>query len=444
MHLLNLLANLHTMNSIIRLSLAALLFTACVPESNQQDHTVIFHANVDPGGLHAFNSSSNTRNHLFKYTQKTLTQTNIESLEAVPILVERLPSVDSTGKVYSFQLIKDAKWDDGTPFTSKDVLFTVKATLCPLADNAVFRSNYTSVIDSIVLDPENPSHAFKLYTKKRQWTDRKIFNEIYMQPAHLWDSTGVLEQVTFKQLQDTSWVPSEELKSYFEGFNDASKAFEPKYMYGLGAYKVSKWEKDRFIILERKENYWGEDKESLAFQNHPKRIVFKIIQEAEAVKLALLNQEIDVSTSISSEHMEELLKDTSFTNNYYHAYTDQFSFTYLALNMRPKESQTQIFKEKAVRKAFAHVVPMDEIINDILKGQASRMISNEFPNKPIFNQSLKVIPFKLSKATELLDQAGWVDTDQDGIREKTIEGQELELSFKLVYMDAPSIKESLS
>ena len=101
MHLLNLLANLHTMNSIIRLSLAALLFTACVPESNQQDHTVIFHANVDPGGLHAFNSSSNTRNHLFKYTQKTLTQTNIESLEAVPILVERLPSVDSTGKVLS-------------------------------------------------------------------------------------------------------------------------------------------------------------------------------------------------------------------------------------------------------------------------------------------------------------------------------------------------------
>ena len=438
---LNLKAQTIIMKLLTSLCLAALLFSSCVPEKKADKYTVIYHASSEPNGLHPMNSSSGTKSHIFHYTQQTLLKLDLASLEATPILLSQLPTVDEKGKVYSYQMRTDATWDDGTPITTNDVLFSVKATICKLTDNATFRANYASVIDSIGLDPAQPKHGFKLYTKEAQWADNLIFSQLYIQPAHIWDTNHVVNTISFKELQDTAWKPSQEVQDFFNMFNNISYAYDADKLYGSGPYKVAKWEKDQYIILERKPSWWGQNINSKYFSAFPQRIVFKVIPDASNAKLAVRNEEIDVSTSIGTQDLLEMAEDTSFTNKYYHRFTDQFNFTYIAFNTKPKEGRNPIFKDVELRRAIAMLTPVEELIETFLNGKATRMIGPDFALKPIFNPNIKAIELDVESAKAKLTQAGWIDINGDGVREKEIDGEMHDASFTLTYMDATDIKE---
>ena len=86
-------------------------------------------------------------------------------------------------------------------------------------------------------------------------------------------------------------------------------------------------------------------------------------------------------------------------------------------------------------------MPIDEIIDVILNGKATRQAAQISPLKKTYNDTLELIPLDIEKAKNMLDEAGWVDTDGDNIRDKMVEGEKLQLSFKLSYMSSPITKE---
>jgi len=61
--------------------------------------------------------------------------------------------------------------------------------------------------------------------------------------------------------------------------------------------------------------------------------------------------------------------------------------------------------------------------------------------KKNYNDTLKLIELDLEKAKKLLDEAGWIDSDNDNIRDKIVNGEKLQLSFELSYMSSASSKE---
>ena len=426
------------------------ILTSCVKERDLSQNTVIAHITAQPDGLHPFNDNSAIRSYIFNYTQKTLIKLDIESLEYIPSLVKSMPTASEDNLSFEYEIKEGIKWDDGTALTAKDVAFSVKLMLCPLTNNTQIRGNYTTVIKSIELDTSNPM-KFTMHAQNVHWDNKFIFSELFIQQKSLWDPKGVLTNVSFENLLSDNFNETEALQEWFNAYNNADNSYKPNLLVGLGAYQVTEWVASQYITIEKKEDWWGAEDSSVYNKAYPDRIIFKIIKEDASSYLALKNQEIDVTTRIGTVKLMKLQERDYFNNNYDSDFLDQYSFSYMGLNMKPDGIKHKpFFVDQKVRRAMAYLVPIDEIIEVMMHGQGSRQASLISPLKSTYNDTLKLIPLDVEKAKELLTQAGWVDTDGDNIRDKVINGVKIPFSFKLSYMSSPStteivlmIKESL-
>ena len=70
-----------------------------------------------------------------------------------------------------------------------------------------------------------------------------------------------------------------------------------------------------------------------------------------------------------------------------------------------------------MRRAIAHLVPVDEIVI-LLHGEGSRQVAQLSNLKKNYNDTLELIKLDLEKAKQLLDDAGWIDTDDNNVEIK--------------------------
>ncbi len=418
--------------------LLCLTLFACVQDKNQSPNEVLVHLASDPDGLHPTNNNSGNRSYVFQYTQKTLVRMDLKDLVYVPDLAKRLPEVDTSGTIYTYSLREDAIWDDSTRLTVDDVIFSVKTVCAHLTNNASVKGNYTSVIKDI---EKVSDYQFKLETFNRQRGNEAIFSNIYIQQEGFHDPKHILRNYNLSDLVLNSTESDSNLVNWFETYNDPAKANNPEKFNGAGPYKVTDWKKDEYILLKKKENHFTQGSTKPFELAYPDQIIFKIIPDDAAASLALKNQELDVSTWLGTQELIQLQADSVFNQNYESHFVDQFTYTYYALNMRPKPELTQVFKDSNVRKAMAYLTPVDEIMETFLSGKAIRQITNVSSRSPFFNSSLKPIPFDPAKAVAILENGGWRDRDGNGIREKEIEGKPIELSFTFTYINSDDMKE---
>ncbi len=423
-----------------------LLFSlnSCVEERDLSQNTVIAHILAQPDGLHPFNDNSSIRTFVFQYTQKTLIKLDMKSLKYIPALVKEIPQGSEDNLSFTYEIKEGISWDDSTPLTAKDVAFSVKMMLCPLTNNAQIRGNYSTVIKSIELDKENPL-KFTMHAQNVNWENRYIFSELYMVQKSLWDPKGVLDNISFADLLDIDFkehVETEELADWFNEYNDADNSYKPTLLVGLGAYQVTEWVASQYITIEKKNNWWGKQDTSIYSKAYPIKIIFKIIKEDASSYLALKNQEIDVTYSIGTIKLMKLQEREYFNNNYESAFLDRYAYNYIGLNMKPDGIKRKpFFTDQRVRRAMAYLTPIDEIIEVMVHGKASRQAAEISPLKSTYNDTLKLIPLDVEKAKQLLSEAGWTDTDGDNIRDKMINGVKTPFSFKLSYMSSPTTKE---
>ena len=415
----------------------------------RKDNIVIQHIKAQPDGLHPFNSNSSIRTFIFQYTQKTLIKLDLETLKYIPYLVEDMAEIDTTGLKYTYKIKEGIRWDDGTPLTAKDVDFTVKTMLCPLTNNTQIRNNYTSVIKSIELYPEDPL-KFTMIAHGVHYTNKDIFSEIYIQQKNYWDPDGILDNINYNNLFndkgkantefDKKYV-TDEISNYFTKYNSDDNSYTPSRLQGLGAYQVTEWETGQYITIEKKEKWWGEGDSSIYNTAYPRKIIFKIIKDKISIELALKNQTIDVSNRVETKSLIDLQKREDFNSNYESDFLDQYTYYYLGMNTKPDGiKHKKLFVDKNVRRAIAYTVPIDLIIDVILEGKAIRQAAQISPLKDTYNDTLKIIPLDIEKAKKILTNAGWIDTDGDNIRDKIVDGEKLQFRFKLSYMSSPTSK----
>ena len=434
-----------TKNTMLKKSIFLLLIFlslyGCVKERDLSKNVVLAHILSQPDGLHPYNDNSVMRSYIFQYTQKTIVKLDMESLEYIPQLAKSLAIVSNNGLAYTYELRKGINWDDGTALTAKDVLFSTKIMLCPLTNNAQIRSNYSSVIKSIELYPENPL-KFTMHAHKVNYTNADIFSELYIQQQNYWDPNNVLDNLTFDQIHAPKFEETEALSDWFNKYNHSDNSYQPQQLQGLGAYQVTEWEASQYIAIERKENWWGVNDKSIYSNSFPDKIIFKVIKEDASTYLALKSQEIDVTTRIGTINLMKLQEREYFNNNYHSEFKNRYSYNYIGLNMKPDGIKYKpFFVDQKVRRAMAYLTPIDEIIEVMVHGKADRQVAQISTLKSTYNDTLKLIPFDIEKAKELLTEAGWVDTDGDNIRDKVINGVKTPFSFKLSYMSSPITKE---
>jgi peptide/nickel transport system substrate-binding protein len=407
------------------------------------NNVVVYHTIGEPDGMHPVNDNSGPRTEINNYTHIFLVNTDVKNNEPLPYLAASQPEVSEDGKIYTYTLRTDMKWDDGKPVTSEDVMFTFKAAKNPLANNPHAKP-YLENILNIVIDPADKNKM--VFTMKDKYIQNIwMLTDFPIMQRTFFDPTDVLSKYTFKQFDDKNFKADKEapLMAWSTEFNSPKYSRDIKFLAGAGPYRISGWEPGQTMTLEKKKNHWSEGKTGMYEMAGPDKIIITINREPNSYMLEFKKQKYDASTYIEIKALMELEKNKEFTDNYNYAFLPTYSYSYIAVNMKPDGvKHKKLFTDAKVRWALAMLTPADDMNKVIYKGKAKRVAAPISPLKNEYNQDLKPIDLNIAEAKKLLAEAGWKDLDGDGIVEKKIDGEIVKMEFNIQYMaTAPSWKD---
>lgn len=413
----------------------------CNQKRDLSQNTVIVHFLAEPSGLHPVIDHTAYTLTIFQATQKRLVTLDLNSGEIIPDALIESPKILSDSVSYLCNLRKDLVWDNGDTLSLEDILFTFKAMLAPCVNNAEVKSFFTNLIDIRVSDTS--STEFIVQLKDRYFDNLLMLSEVVVLQEDFYDPKHSLRTFTIAEMLSKSISPSKTatLERFCSKINSSDYGRVPSKMNGLGPYKISEWQTGSYITLIRKQHIKADSTRRGREQALPDRIIFRIIRDMEPTVLAFKKQQIDFSSELSSVALNKLKKRNYFNENYDAQALESFTFTYMGLNMRPEGGRTPFFTDVRVRKAMAHIVPVDEMIHVIAKGQATRIGGYILPNQTDYDPQVKLVDYDREKAASLLNEAGWKDTDGDNIRDKLINGKRIQFSFALSYMVSPVTKD---
>lgn len=360
---------------------------------------------------------------------------NPTTYELEPILVKSLPIIEevSDGKYkglisYQYEMLEEAVWDDGTPITGKDVLFPLKAMY-----NPNYRSpypSYFSFVEEVVINPDNPKQ-FTVYAK-RYLIAKAVIGNFTPMPAHVLDPNGVYDSYTLADLRNPKnkekLAADESLKAAATLFTSPKNMGQEGAMVGSGAYKLKSWTTGQALVFEKKENWWGDQVKRDFLAAHPKTITLKIVPDFNAARSLLANGQLDIMGNIGIGDFESLKKNDYIKENFNFYDPSRLAYRTIIMNTtNPKLS------DKKVRRALAHLLELEEVFDVVYMGEKKYITTPIHPSKSYYNKNLKQIPFNIEKAKTLLQTAGWTDSNNNGIVDKTINGQLQELDLRLIF-----------
>lgn len=367
--------------------------------------------------------------------------------EFYPQLAKALPEWKETAEgllAFTFEIREEAKWDDGSPVTAVDYVFTLKAVLNPLVPAQRIRP-YLSFIKKVETDGANP-RRFTVYSEKYILAEEAIAAAIpVIQESH-YDPDGLLKNVPIEQFLQPEVIAAlaetnENLRKFAEVFSSEKYSREKGGVTGSGPYRLEMWETGQRIVLVKKENWWGSKvaKGNKALEAYPDQITIKLFQDAVTVLNALKAEEIDAMSGIDAKDFVELPDIASVSQRYAFSSPVSLSNFFIYLN-----TQTPLLADKQVRKALSHAVNAQEIIDNVFYGYGDPVNGPVHPSTDYYHKGLKPVEFNIEKAKSLLAQAGWTDSDNNGYVDKDINGVRTELKVSYLMNAAKETSKNLA
>lgn len=402
-----------------------------------RENILVVHTLSDAGYLHPTNYTFQNARLILSLTHPALLTVDQRVAGLAPCMAKQLPEISPDELQFTYTLLDEATWDDGSPVTTEDVMFTFKVAKLPLTDNPMHKSVCVN-LKTVVPDPLN-SRRFTLVMKNKYVQAISMVTDFPLLSRRFFDPENILGPYPVEQMDDPAFRPGEipALSAWAAGFNSSKYGNDLKFFYGCGPYKVTGWESGQSVTLERKPGHWTTRlaNENVYLASHPEKIIFKAVKDENAAMLEFKSQQFDASTFLTSRVLLELQRDSNFNRNYNSVFLNSYSFTYMGLNIRPDGIRhKRILDDVKVRRAIAMLTPVDRIIQVVAMGKASRWPSMVSPLKAEFNADLKLIEYDVAGASKLLDEAGWTDTDGDNIRDKVIDGERIPLQLELLNM----------
>jgi peptide/nickel transport system substrate-binding protein len=422
--------------SLLLAAVSMLLTTGCgdgeCPAILSTDATRVKHHSLsDPQSLNPYNGQGETSTYISYQVHQSLYYTNFKTYKLEPVLATADPvfTERSDGFFDMFMEIRpEAVWDDGTPITGHDVAFSLKVMKTPKVDNQQNKP-YFEYIKAIAVDEENPKQ-FSLRIEPYMIAHGAL-TQLYILPRSVYDPNGLLDNYTVEQIEADKEALKDDpvLDEYAAFFNDVP--FKREITAGSGPYTFDRWETNQRVVFKLKEDWWGHE---LSEVNHfyeafPKEIVYEVIKDLTTGVVALKGEKIDAMRGINpKDFVEDLSKNECFTDRYNMHNPPLFSFDYIGLNMtRP------IFAEQKTRLGLAYLMNVDQLIKSFCFGLGEPVTSIIHPSLTSrLNTDLETIPFDLEKAKQLLAEAGWEDSNADGILDRVIDGKRQDFRFTII------------
>lgn len=293
-------------------------------------------------------------------------------------------SVSDDGRTWTFTLAEGATWHDGTPLTSADVKFTYDMLIS--FDSFGLLKDYASLISEVTApDPTTVTISFEEPVAN---TDER-FSSVYILPQHIWselgDEAAVLE-------------------------------FENLEMIGSGPFRMAEYVPGEFTRLSAVKDHYS---------TPPKidEVIFRVFGNGDAMVQALRSGEIDLIGVPSNTVVPALQRDSNITVEIGSGLglSDIFFNVVTPENCPPEDgvcSGHPALQDVRVRQALAHATDKQALIDGILLGLGEPGLSLVTPGHgDAFAAHLEDYAFDVARANQILDEAGYLDSDGDGVRE---------------------------
>jgi peptide/nickel transport system substrate-binding protein len=315
----------------------------------------------------------------------TLTNKAASDFHTIPGLAESWKGSED-GQTWTYKLRDGLKWSDGQPLTAEDVAWTINTS----RDEEWLNHSSTTVnLDATAPDPTT-------VVIKSKVPDPKLpaMEVGYILPKHIW---GKL---------------SKDERGKYDGLDGV----------GSGPFVLEKFEKGQFARFKANPNYWG-GKPAVD------KVVLRKFNNPDAEVAALKSGELDAAQDLSGAAFDQLAKDDDIQT--VEGY--QGTMNEVAINggdglKKPHPALLDV----RVRQAIGHAIDKKTIVERVLNGHGKPAETLSVSPDTSWTPEIpadKVLDFDLDKAKQILEDAGYKDTDGDGVREMPGGGKPLNFTY---------------
>lgn len=287
-------------------------------------------------------------------------------------------SIDEKTGLYLFELASNVRWHDGKPLTANDVKFTFDRLLDP-AGGAVLRKHFRDV-DKVTITSDT---TFSIKLDRPHPDFVALLSWLPILPAHVFGNAAL-------QSHHAALAP-----------------------IGTGPYKFKSWKPGRQIVLVKNKDYAG----VAASIN---QITYRIVPDKRVALDLFKVGELDIVSGMGSNRKNRIKDGRTiiFPKNVFEAWIYNTS--------RP------VFADRATRIAVGSLIDKRAIRCSIMDCLAD-IIDHPWPiSMPVPIAKAEPAPvFSLKRSRQMLEAAGWIDRDGDGIRERN----GVKLKFTLLLPD---------
>ncbi|MEJ2617346.1 MAG: ABC transporter substrate-binding protein [Ignavibacteriaceae bacterium] len=295
----------------------------------------------------------------------------------------------------TFNLRDDVKWSDGQDCTAEDVVYSFDVYSDPQVQSRLYGEFGNFYVDKEKhIDLKKTFEILSPYILKINFLAKSKPNlfaiAIPIIPEHIYEK-----------------IPRKD-------FATAKQSFDPVCN---GPFLLSSWKKDQALILKTNKNSFLYNPDNIS------ELIFKIIPDYNSRLTQLKNGEIDLMDLIEPDDIKELKQAKNINiipvKGREYDYIGWNNIDPDVYNKNNKVIPNKFFGNAKVRKALTYAINRKEIIEDYLNNYGELAVT---PVTPIFKNSIdssvKAYPYNVHKAKELLAEAGWKDSNHDGLLDK--------------------------
>jgi peptide/nickel transport system substrate-binding protein len=399
------------------------------PETPVTGDWLIGHVLSDPEQLNPLTSNDAGASSILSNIFESLLQRDPHNLELRPQLATSRPEISEDKLQYTFKIRQDAHFQDGRPLTGEDVLFSLKAIKCPLVNAPFQRVYYQSIVNAELLDP----WTIRFTAKEPYFLNENVLGGMDVLPRHYYDFDGLLQGVTVSELAGDYSKHEESVRTFAQNFN---QNFSRNPM-GSGPYKFKSWSTGQEVVLERDPNYWGNGRAGID-QVYIDVRKSRVINNMDAALVNLKAGNLDMMGLQPLQYVRQT-SGARFEKEYEKYVYSTPSYTFIGWN-----TTNPIFQDVRVRQAMTYFTNREQMVKSILFDLGQVVDGPIYRFRPEYDESLYSHPFDPQKALALLQEAGWKDTDGDGILDKEINGQRTPFRFEIKFNSGNDIRKGVA
>ncbi len=213
-----------------------------------------------------------TTNAILMHAYEGLTRYN-EKYEIEPALATKWTFTSPTQ--VRFELRKGVKWQDGTPFTADDVVFSFGR----------------------IKQPQGTMQIYVTGINEIRKVDDHTIDMILASPQPI-----LLRNIVDFRIMSKAWCEKNRTTNV-QDYKAKEENFASRNVMGTGAYRILSWQPEQRIMMARNEGWWDKVKGNVA------QVVYTPIKSEPTRVAALLSGDVDMLTDVPTQDVERLRKD---------------------------------------------------------------------------------------------------------------------------------------